>query len=479
MTATATLKQVHVITRHGSRTPLNKDADSILDKAGGTVLTPLGQKQMFQLGEWLRGYYNQDEFLDVYDPSLVRLESSSLDRTITSANALSMGLFPLNAQAAGHGGSEIFTSVLPHIPGPPVYSLQEHNDIFLRSYNQCPVFQKRLLDLYNSEQWAQLQINQRSLLDILEEKFPEEAPVDLKDIWNIYDMVHVSRTECEHDPSSYACTVLSDPSKATALSDSQFFELEQLMEQTENMKWGPGTARNYIGSNLLWQIMERASDEGKFFLYSTHAPTMLGFMSMFNEKSQDERFVDYGSAIIIEVYQEDQNGYWFRFLYKAASEEIARYLPMKAVDCAVTTFDGTNYCSLTKLLVWATENTLFTHEEWCTACENEMADVCMHHLLANNVISKGLQELTNAVLKDDDQTQRLIIAGTFFGGLIVGLVLMGFCCACTGCGNDTGEREKQDPQPVPADSEHAPNHGSITHAPSHDTDFHDEINAVS
>jgi hypothetical protein len=96
------LKQLHVITRHGSRPALNKDGHSLLEE-GGETITPIGQKQLYDLGQWLRSTYNEDEnFLEVYDPSKDRFESSNLDRTLTSANALSMGLFPLAARLGGY-----------------------------------------------------------------------------------------------------------------------------------------------------------------------------------------------------------------------------------------------------------------------------------------------------------------------------------------------------------------------------------------
>ena len=40
------LKQVHVVTRHGARTPLPKNAETLVEQAGST-LTPIGQKQLY------------------------------------------------------------------------------------------------------------------------------------------------------------------------------------------------------------------------------------------------------------------------------------------------------------------------------------------------------------------------------------------------------------------------------------------------
>eukprot|EP00954_Amorphochlora_amoebiformis_P023464 1360235-Amorphochlora_amoeboformis.AAC.1 len=50
------LLQVQVVTRHGARTPLTKEASSL--REGGSSLTPLGELQQYQLGEWLRSRYS-------------------------------------------------------------------------------------------------------------------------------------------------------------------------------------------------------------------------------------------------------------------------------------------------------------------------------------------------------------------------------------------------------------------------------------
>ena len=49
-------------------------------------------------------------------------------------------------------------------------------------------------------------------------------------------------------------------------------------------------------------------------MYSAHAPTILGLFSTLKEGTEDEQFIDYGSALIMEVYQEAYEEYWIRFV---------------------------------------------------------------------------------------------------------------------------------------------------------------------
>lgn len=455
VSAEPALKQVHVITRHGARTPLAKDADTLLEE-GGSTLTPLGQKQLYDLGAWLRQTYNQNAFLEYYDSSEIRLESSNLDRTLTSANSLSLGLFPLHAQAGLHG-TELFTSLLPEMPSLPVYSRQEQNDVFLRTYRNCPKFIENLRELYESTQWVTMEQNNQSILRKLATIFPDEvdqnqegvdASVALQDIWSFYDRIHVARTECETNTMAYACVSLEDATLKNAMSDAEFQELETLMGQTEQMKYGISTAGNLLGSNLLWQILGRTRDDGKFFLYSSHGPTVLGLLSTIQEWSVDERFVEYGSAVIVEIYEDPATlKSTIRFLYKTATSTVARYLPINHVDCKETHGeDDVPHCSLTKFVLWTNNNTLLTEEDWCEACGNEEADICMQAKLDENAILQDFQDFQDfeqAITKNGQEP--LIIAGTFFGGFFVGLIMMGLSCCV--CGNRrNGDDESSEPK---------------------------------
>jgi hypothetical protein len=455
------LKQVHVVTRHGARTPLPKNAETLTELAGGT-LTPTGQKQLYEVGTWLRQVYNANGFLEYYDPSEVRLESSNLDRTLTSANALSLGLFPYRAQAGNHGET-VYQSLLPEMPGLPVYGMRESNDIYLRAYHRnCPAFHERLQRLYESSQWIILEDNNQGLLTKIASLFPDDHNNDgdsdesndpirdgsmvLKHLWTYYDKIKVARTECLADPTVFACTSLGPDiyQLANTLNDSEFDELDKLMGTTESLKFGIATAGNLLASQLLWRMVNRITDtpQGKFFLYSAHAPTLLALLSALQEWNTEETHPDYGSAIIMEVYQETDSAsqeYSIRFLYKAARKSTAKYIPMRNAGCEESfnydappatggSGNALSHCILDDFIGWATENTIVTPEEWCDACGNESADVCLQAKVSqNNPIEQGFEKLVAAI--DDDDKQALIIAATFFGGFFAGLILMG-----TGCG---------------------------------------------
>mmetsp|Transcript_37199 Transcript_37199/g.90242 ORF Transcript_37199/g.90242 Transcript_37199/m.90242 type:complete len:595 (-) Transcript_37199:1866-3650(-) len=490
-----TLVQLHVINRHGARTKLSKDADDLTEE-GGETLTPLGHKQLYDLGAWLRRTYGEDAtststsattaFLQDYNPALHRLESSDFDRTISSANALSAGLFPRSTRSDLHGGNTD-VGLLPAdvSPSVPVYSRQSGNDAYLRAYSECPTFHDRLQDLYQSSRWKDLENNEQvdALLRKLGRIFAGDietvdGAVPLKSIWNAYDEIHVALTECSASnndggadgdgtstttvltgPDSFSCISLPNPSLATVLSTTEFAKLEDLMEDTENLKFGVGTAGNLIGSNLLWKMIDRANaSEGKFFLYSAHAPTILGLLSTLQADYQadvKERFIEYGSALILEVHEEQQSSRkYIRLKYKSSFRDRAVDISLKqysdestVVACGNddlnTDIDSTaslsslSFCSLQRFIDWARTATIDSVENWCDACGNDTSDLCMATILKKGeIVDIYDNEPSSSLLtdfRDTAITDPSVIAATFAGGFLSCVLFFGiaYCfCSC-------------------------------------------------
>jgi len=485
--AAKVLKQIHVITRHGARTMLAKDADTLVEQ-GGATLTPLGQEQLYNLGVWLRLTYSTNYTesshlsLEYYNPALHRLESSDLDRTISSANALAIGLFPSTKRATGisggsannNNGKYLVDNLLPNgLSAVPVYTIQEENDIYLRAYRNCPKFHDRLQELYETNEWKQIESSNAGLLEKLGRIFPDDAQdgaIPLKDIWNVYDPIHVALTECDSSSGdSYpSCDALVPiPSLASALSLTDFAKLEVLTEETEHMKFGTDVAGDLLGSNLMWKIVQRASipNDGTFFLYSAHAPTLLGFLATLQASddyitaSRGERFVDYGSALILEVYQ-DTDGQssgnnsttghplLFKLKYKSPEKEEAVDIQLQegtsrnGVPCGTSGLDPpAEYCTLARFTLWAVEHTLLGAEQWCVACGNEISDVCLREKYAReDGESSGSGSSSSSYANNSDannsdtETNVLIMVVIFIGGFLAGLIVMAglfYICKCS------------------------------------------------
>lgn len=331
------------------------------------------------------------------------------------------------------------STVLPHSPAVPIYTRQEVNDVYLRAYHTCPTFHYNLVaKLYRSDGWLELENNYSGLLQKLAKNLPEMAnyteSVRLADLWNYYDQIHVARTECNANPGAYSCISLPNPAIRSILTDVEFNELEALAFQAEQLKFGVGTSQNLLGSNLLWQMLNRIREDGRFgrfFLYSAHAPTILGLFSTLKEWNVDERFIDYGSAVIMEVYDDES----IKFLYKPATKQMASDIPLTNIDCSFnSTITVTGSCAYENVISWADKNTITTVEDWCTACDNTESDVCMRDLLDTKL----------AVFEENSGiTEPEVLAGVFVGGFFAGLLVMSLCCMCfCNSPNSTAKRYK-------------------------------------
>ena len=503
----STLEQIHVITRHGARTMLSRDADTLAE-ASGVTLTPVGIAQLKSLGTWLRKTYagvlgiNQDinslgyraanqtagekgswvfsegrdvSSLDYYNPNLHRFEASDLDRTLTSANALTQTLFGMDDPESdkymrASGSHNLLPSdptykdyLIPSLAPFPIFTTGKgKNDITHRAYANCPTFHKRVRDkLYKSKKWKQLEAENQDLLMKLANWFPAHATdgvVQLKNIWNVYDALHVARTECvetQGDLTENSCKAFvsydSVVTAATMLTTEEFEEIEKLAEHAEFLKFGAGidtdpsdgvvTAGNLLGSNLLWKILNRSQDDGDFFLYSAHQATLMGLLATLQASKDfwnisNKKFFDYGSALIVEIHRSTGKGkQYFVLKYKDQNIDTPLNIHLKESETGVRCgqdypgYDAipkANWCTVDEVIIWAEKNTLTSEEQWCKACNNQEADVCR----ATGKKS-GTSALDAWVASSESMgyTQApgatMIICSLFFGGFAAGVLMMG------------------------------------------------------
>ncbi|CAG7817770.1 unnamed protein product, partial [Allacma fusca] len=118
---TTDLKSVHIIFRHGQRTP---DASYVTTTGG---LTEKGKKQMYELGLYIRERYS-NLVKTSFDTDETRIISSDTDRTIRSAGLVAYGLYEEFNQAASWNGED---DPIPFEPI-PVRAIPEELDRYLQ-----------------------------------------------------------------------------------------------------------------------------------------------------------------------------------------------------------------------------------------------------------------------------------------------------------------------------------------------------------
>ena len=437
------VKQMHVITRHGSRYPVEKRADNLQENTPGS-LTPFGQKQMFDLGMWVKETYNSTGFFQVYVPWEVRMESSSFDRSLVSADSFALGAFDYSARDP-HG-----ENLLPQMPANiPVYSTDVENDVYLRPYDKCPTFHDRLEELYSSREWQALEEKHLPLLQRLGqlESFRNDADssgkIPLTNLWNVFDSLHVAKTECTTSGEGLTATCLSLPNPADrfALSDAEFEELELLTGLVEKLRYGPDRAGRLLGGPLLLRIIDRMERNlsGNFFLYSAHYPTILGVFSALGESFPTARNIpDYASALIFLLQEDTATGQQrVQVVYKPDSRDFSppTIVPLgfclNDATCPVSTFTAR----------WEGSSIL----EWCRACGNRNAGVCLDY---------WVEEFEG----ENFGLDKPLVAGLLIG-FGVSAVLSLFCCFF--CSSTKIKWDKRDGQERPAEQPVAPEDDNV------------------
>jgi hypothetical protein len=473
-----TLVEIHVITRHGSRLPLTKDADT-QDEGGPGTLTALGQKQHYDLGMWLRRRYNHhhsssnasnssrgDGFFDSFFSPRVNLTSSALQRTVVSANSLALGLFPPSSRDPRN------ESLLPASTVPanvPVYTDKTSNDVTIRGYEKCESG-LRLSELYASKEWRDLEGSHVPLLEKLSEMDPFQSYADLllrriplEEVWNPYDAVAVAKVECGHDQNSTACRA-SDPALQFLLSDSEWMELQDLAERAEILKYTSSrrvegdAGGSLAGGNLLRQIMDRmeeaepsflaaAGKMDKFYLYSAHYPTILSVLAALENDPgywpTDEdgtsgnsssglpppRVPDFAAALILELYAEQgaaasasASKKSVRVLYKPGYQDDAAYEIPLGRGCSVGSSPSreSSHCDLSTLASSFLGG--YTTALWCRECDNAIADICLAANLTSALSSN--QPTTSTASDSSTQTSGgLGAVPSLFVGILCGIFL--------------------------------------------------------
>ena len=326
----------------------------------------------------------------------------------------------------------------------------------------APAFQDALASLYASDDWKTLEADNRNLLDILgnvsefKSYVNDEGYVSLSDVWNVFDMLNVAKTEC-----AAAATTDVNYCKFDPLDDANWLALQTIAHQAEMQRYSNTTARDLLGANLLFQIHQRMGGDTsgfakgtnpsdvtgfrKFYHYSAHYPTLLSIFAALNiAPPSNEIIPGYGAALMFELYNDPVTGaYNVYMLYKEATSASAMTVRFPTGPC-----EGAPSCPLSDFTRLLSSMSYTSLEEWCVRCENDSADVCLEVKLnaqtstvspqstpvsvAPTVSSPTTDAMPSAVQQQQSDTTTSnatcssavgSIIGAFCGGIVLGILL--------------------------------------------------------
>ncbi|CAM9667968.1 unnamed protein product [Chrysoparadoxa australica] len=369
--------QSQVLARHGERTRLVKDVNTF-EEPLSSVLTPDGEAQCRWLGAYLRDQYIDGEEVEMaaveglaaYLPNSLRVDSSDFDRTLASAMAITLGLYPVDDDS-------------PKQTIVPVHSKAVENDVVLRAYDKCPTYADNVSRLYASEEFVAYEAAQGPTL--------EDIRIALKGSGLCGEELKASAALEEFVNLQDCLQTLEGEDKALAdivLDVSVRQQIAQVAHWVERERYSSKLVGRLLGGNYLRQVVEEfqakmnKSSPSALALHiaSGHYPTMLSVLSAMGLQEQVPGIPGYASHIAIELLEDTvaAGEYGVRVKYqdgRAGDPAITLTLPVATVGV-----DGVVEWQAFQDYLLSLGALYPDTKEWCLECGNRDAAVCVQGL---------------------------------------------------------------------------------------------------
>jgi len=340
-----TLRLVHVLFRHGDRTPttvpyVTDPNVEFWTKQGFGKLTKTGMNQAYNLGRYLRQRYS--EFLNTtYDPLQVYARSTDFDRTLMSAYCTLAGLFP-------PVGDQIWNTDLLWQPI-PVHTVPKNIDYLLNPDSYCPLYAEIIFETFNSTRALEQMKKHQDLFDLLTEKSGQNV-TSFYDVYDIEGGVQIERWNNLTQPEWLTDQVFEE------MVDVKNIYLSYLHpdNQTRRLRGGPllGEMLNNMKSKAA-----DASNQREICLYTAHDATIIGLMSAMGLPYNGTN-PPYTAAFIVELHL--INGTYFVQMW---------YRTDPAVDPALVSMPGCDdLCPLSTFQQLANPSIPEDVKKECRAC---------------------------------------------------------------------------------------------------------------
>jgi len=325
-----TLKLVHLLFRHGDRTPCNfYPTDPYKDESLWPVspgqLTPTGKMMHFKLGQWLRERYSG--FLsEKYIPDEIKVRSTDIDRTLMSAMSNLAGLYP-------PVGDEVWNEGLAWQPI-PVHTVPIQEDILLSDRpTGCPRLEELLTAAEQSQEIQSVYKENKELMEYISKNSG-------RTISTAYDMDYIYDTlfiESLYNFTLPSWTKSIFPGGAFQKVRDLSFLIHTYTHELKRLSGGPflDTMVSHWKEKINTSLYPK---DMRVFMYSGHdstIATVLNTLSVYNGIPPP-----YASLVMFELHHSQEKDWTVRILYRNSTTNAPYHLsiPNCSEDCPFAQF---------------------------------------------------------------------------------------------------------------------------------------------
>ncbi|KAH8241254.1 hypothetical protein KR032_005448 [Drosophila birchii] len=312
------LKFVHVIFRHGDRTPVDPYPTDPWNNlkfwpTGWGQLTNLGKQEHYDLGKWLRKRYSS-LLSSRYSNEDIYVQSTDVDRTLMSAQSNLAGLYEPQ-------GEDVWNPAIKWQPI-PIHTTPEKDDPILAAKAPCPAYDYEMASLESSPEFLALAKKYKDLFAYLSEKSGRSVKTFLDAsylnntlfIESLYNMSLPEWTEkvYGHEELTYAANLA--------------FSINTYTRKLARLKAGP--LLKDIFQRIEVKASGRLQPDRSMWIYSAHDTTIANVLNTL--KVFELHSPPYVACIMVELRIDDYNTPLVSVFYKNTTAEP---LPLDIPGC--------------------------------------------------------------------------------------------------------------------------------------------------
>lgn len=297
---TSTLRSVHVIFRHGRRTPFKVFLDDPNNKLwagyGAGQLTKEGKQDGYALGKWFRQRYN--EFIShSANNHEVLIESTNTDRTLESAQLFATALFPPNPD-------EVWNDNVGTLWQPYSVHPLKFNDYLVGGLD-CPRSVQLGGLLTHTPEERRVMMTYHNLTELLSKRLEEPASFG-----SAFDIIMIEKANNLKYPD---WITVDDIAQLRKLQD---YNAQKTIKTTDIIRLQCG--------DFIWKIIYEMLNTAKknisdlkvhaFSAHDVNLMCLMGALDVYNLI-----WPPFSSALILELHVDDYNDYYVKVLYRNES----------------------------------------------------------------------------------------------------------------------------------------------------------------